>query len=160
VLLTFPLRPPRYCSKDTFFTVLEVQVGLAADVGTLQRLPKVIGSQSLVRELCYTGRKMFSAEALSCGLVSKVTESKEECIKAALATAADIAKWSPIAIAGTKINLIFARDHTVAQGLEYVATWNAAMLQSPDVLTSMKGMRCSARPLLAPLCLSCLPRTA
>lgn len=63
----------RYCSKDAWFQVKEVDIGMAADVGTLQRLPKVIGSQSLVRELCFTARKMHSEEAEKCGLVSKVS---------------------------------------------------------------------------------------
>lgn len=67
----------RYCSKDAWFQVKEVEVGLAADVGTLQRLPKVLGSESLVRELCFTARKMLSSEALSSGLVSKVLDTKE-----------------------------------------------------------------------------------
>lgn len=62
----------RYCSKDAWFQVKEVDIGMAADVGTLQRLPKVIGSQSLVRELCFTARKMQSDEAEKCGLISKV----------------------------------------------------------------------------------------
>lgn len=60
----------RYCTSDAWFQVKEVDVGLAADVGTLQRLPKVIGSSSLVRELCFTARKMGAEEARSCGLVS------------------------------------------------------------------------------------------
>lgn len=67
----------RYCTKDAWFQVKEVSIGMAADVGTLQRLPKVIGSDSLVRELCYTGRKLLADEALSCGLVSKVFDDKE-----------------------------------------------------------------------------------
>lgn len=62
----------RYCTDDAYFSVMEVNIGMAADVGTLQRLPKVIHSQSLVRELCYTGRKMASQEAFECGLISKV----------------------------------------------------------------------------------------
>lgn len=63
----------RYCTDDAFFTVKEIDIGLAADVGALQRLPKVIGNQSLARELCYTGRNFDSKEALSCGLVSRVS---------------------------------------------------------------------------------------
>lgn len=62
----------RYCADDAWFTVKEIDLGLAADIGALQRLPKVIGNQSLVRELCYTGRKMDSKEAFSCGLVGRV----------------------------------------------------------------------------------------
>lgn len=64
----------RYCADDAWFSVKEIDLGLAADIGALQRLPKVIGNQSLVRELCYTGRKMDSNEALSCGLVGRVRD--------------------------------------------------------------------------------------
>lgn len=67
----------RYCTNDAYFQIKEAAIGMAADVGVLQRLPKVIGSESLVRELCYTARKLESNEALSCGLVSKVFENKE-----------------------------------------------------------------------------------
>lgn len=63
----------RYCTDDAWFTVKEIDLGLAADVGALQRLPKIIGNQSLARELCFTGRKFDSKEALSCGLVSRVS---------------------------------------------------------------------------------------
>ena len=80
-------------------------MGLAADVGTLQRLPKVIGSQSLVNELCLTARKMGSEEAMTCGLVSKVYETKEDLMEGALAMAALIASKSPVAVQGTKDNL-------------------------------------------------------
>lgn len=68
----------RYCTKDAYFQVKEVDIGMAADVGTLQRLPKVIGSDSLARELCYTCRKLPAAEALDRGLVSKVYDNKDE----------------------------------------------------------------------------------
>lgn len=64
----------RYCTKDAWFTVKEIDLGLAADVGALQRLPKIIGNQSLVRELCFTGRNVDSTEALSCGLVGRVSK--------------------------------------------------------------------------------------
>lgn len=67
----------RYCTEDAYFQVKEVDIGLTADVGVLQRLPKVIGSDSLARELCYTARKLPAGEALSCGLVSKVFVDKD-----------------------------------------------------------------------------------
>jgi len=70
----------RYCSKDAYFSVKEVDVGLAADVGTLQRLPKVVGNQSLVRELVFTARKFLADEALSMGLVSRVLPDKESTL--------------------------------------------------------------------------------
>lgn len=112
----------RYCSKDAWFQVTEVSIGMAADVGTLQRLPKVIGSDSLVRELCYTGRKCHSADALSCGLVSKVFDDKESMVSGALDLAAEIASKSPVAVQGTKFNLVYSRDHTVQEGLDHIVS--------------------------------------
>jgi len=114
---------------------------MAADVGTLQRLPKVIGSTSLVRELAYTARKMFSDEALSCGLVNRVFPDRNSLMSGAVEMAVNIASKSPVAVQGTKHNLNFSRDHSVQEGLDYMVTWNAAMLQSEDVkLAAMASM--------------------
>merc|ERR1719161_219074 len=125
----------RFASQDAFFAVAEVQVGLAADVGTLQRLPKVVGNQSIVRDLCLTGRRFSSQEALDFGLLSPpLLQNKEECVKKAAEIAAQIAQHSPVAVIGTKKNLIYSRDHTVQEGLEYVKVWNSAMLQTEDLM--------------------------
>jgi len=126
----------RLCTQDAWFCVKEVDMGLAADVGTLQRLPKVIGSQSLVNDLCLTARKMKADEAEKCGLVSSVFASKEDMMAGALKMAADIASKSPVAVQGTKINLLFSREHTVEEGLERVANYSMVMLQSEDVMKS------------------------
>lgn len=126
----------RLCSKDAWFCVKEVDMGLAADVGTLQRLPKVIGSQSLVNELCLTARRMGAEEAARCGLVSGVFDTREELVEAAIAMAANIASKSPVAVQGTKDNLIYSREHTVQEGLERIATYNMTMLQSEDLMKS------------------------
>jgi len=126
----------RLCTQDAWFCVKEVDMGLAADVGTLQRLPKIIGSQSLVNELCLTARRLESQEAEKCGLVSKVFPSKEEMMAGAHAMAANIAAKSPVAVQGTKVNLVYSREHTVEEGLEKIATFNMAMLQSEDVMKS------------------------
>jgi Delta3,5-Delta2,4-dienoyl-CoA isomerase len=129
----------RMCSADTKFCIKEVDVGIAADVGTLQRLPKIVGNDSKVRELAYTARVFEAPEALSIGLVGDIYETREVMLGAALKMAELIASKSPLAVSGTKRNLIYSRDHTVAEGLEYVATWNAAMLQSRDMMDSMKA---------------------
>jgi len=126
----------RYATRDAFFQIKEVDVGLAADVGTLQRVPRIVGGDSLVRELCYTARKLGADEALRCGLVSRVFENKEAAVEAAVETAVLIAEKSPVAVQGTKHNLVFARDHSVPESLRYMASWNAAMLQSEDVMKS------------------------
>ncbi|XP_023667924.2 delta(3,5)-Delta(2,4)-dienoyl-CoA isomerase, mitochondrial isoform X1 [Paramormyrops kingsleyae] len=129
----------RLCTQDAWFQVKEVDIGLAADVGTLQRLPKVIGSRSLVNELALTSRKMYSDEAKSSGLVSRVFPDKETMMSGAMELAEEIASRSPVAVQGTKINLIYSRDHSVAEGLEYMATWNMSMLQTQDVIKSAQA---------------------
>ncbi|XP_028856444.1 delta(3,5)-Delta(2,4)-dienoyl-CoA isomerase, mitochondrial-like [Denticeps clupeoides] len=129
----------RLCTKDAWFQVKEVDIGLAADVGTLQRLPKVIGSRSLVNELALTARKMYSDEAKSCGLVSKVFPDKEAMMAGALEMAGEIAGRSPVAVQGTKINLIYSRDHSVPEGLNYMATWNMSMLQTHDIMKAAQA---------------------
>lgn len=123
----------RYCTNDAWFQIKEVEVGLAADVGTLQRLPKIIGNESLVRELSFSARKMFSSEAFKCGLVSRIFVDKESLLTAALDMASVIASKSPVAVQTTKMALIHARDHSVQEGLDYVGNMNMLMLQSEDV---------------------------
>lgn len=129
----------RYCAQDAFFQVKEVDVGLAADVGTLQRLPKVIGNRSLVNELTFTARKMMADEALGCGLVSRVFPDKEVMLDAAFALAAEISTKSPVAVQGSKVNLLYARDHSVAESLNYMASWNMSMLQTQDIMASVQA---------------------
>lgn len=121
----------RYCSEDAFFCVKEVDIGMAADVGVLQRLPKVVGSESLARELAYTARRFGAAEAHSFGLVSKVYPSKEACVEGALELASIIAEKSPVAVQATKANIIYSKprpnqeglDHIVSKTLLYIHTW-------------------------------------
>jgi delta(3,5)-delta(2,4)-dienoyl-CoA isomerase len=124
----------RYCTQDAWFQVKEVDIGIIADVGTLQRFPKIVGNDSLVRELCYTARQLKADEALSVGLVSRVLPDKETMLAAAMETAKLIASKSPVAVQGTKISLVYSRDHSVPDGLAQVATMNQAFLQSEDVI--------------------------
>ncbi|XP_055845505.1 delta(3,5)-Delta(2,4)-dienoyl-CoA isomerase, mitochondrial [Episyrphus balteatus] len=126
----------RYCTKDAMFQVKEVEIGMAADVGTLQRFPKVINSQSLARELCLTGRKFLSDEAKSCGLVSKVFENKDEMIKTALSLAEDLASKSPIAVQATKKNIIYSFDRPNQEGLDQIREMNKLYLQSEDFINA------------------------
>ncbi|XP_078517315.1 delta(3,5)-Delta(2,4)-dienoyl-CoA isomerase, mitochondrial-like isoform X3 [Lissotriton helveticus] len=126
----------RYCTQDAFISVKEVDIGMAADVGTLQRLPRIIGNQSLVNELTFTARKMMSEEAQSSGLVSRVFEDKEAMLKGAFEVASEIASKSPLAVQGSKVNLVYSRNHSVPEGLNYMATWNMSMLQTEDLMKS------------------------
>lgn len=127
----------RYCTKDSWFCVKEVDIGMAADVGTLQRLPKVIGSQSLVRELCFTARKMQSAEAENCGLVSRVFDEKNAMLEEAIKVAELIASKSPVAVQGTKRNIVYSLDHTNQEGLDHIKEINKLSLQSEDFFNAV-----------------------
>ena len=126
----------RFASKDAFFCIQEVNIGMAADIGTLQRLPRVI-PEGKVRELAYTGRRMPAGEALEAGLVNKVYESHEEMVSGLKEMAAVIASKSPLAVYGTKAILNFSRDHTIAEGLEYNALWSGAMPPQEDMAEAM-----------------------
>lgn len=129
----------RYCTQDAWFQVKEVDIGLAADVGALQRLPHAVGSRSLVNELAFTARKLMGSEAHSCGLVSRVFQDKEAMMQAAFDLAVEIASKSPVAVQGTKINLLYSRDHPVPEALKYMATWNMSMLQTEDIIKSAQA---------------------
>jgi delta(3,5)-delta(2,4)-dienoyl-CoA isomerase len=136
----------RYTTKEAFFQIKEVDIGLAADVGTLQRMPKVVGNESLMRELAYTARKFTADEANRLGFVSEVYADKDELVEKAVETAALIASKSPVAIFGTKRNLNFSRDHTVQDGLLYAATWSMSMLQTNDLMSSAQAMLTKTKP--------------
>ncbi len=128
----------RIASADTSFGIEEIQIGMAADVGTLQRLPKLI-PPGIVHELAYTGRRFSADEAKGWGLVNSVHESREAALGAAMELAASIANKSPLAIAGIKRAITHARDNSVANGLDQIATWNAGMLRPQDLTKAMQA---------------------
>mmetsp|Transcript_17819 Transcript_17819/g.26920 ORF Transcript_17819/g.26920 Transcript_17819/m.26920 type:complete len:286 (+) Transcript_17819:81-938(+) len=123
----------RFCTKDTVFSLKEVELGMAADVGGLQRFPKLVGNQSLVRELVFSCRNFSASEALPFGFVSKIFDERQAMYDAALEMAKSIAAKSPVAMYSAKHLLNYSRDHTVDESLDYSITWNQAMLQSKDV---------------------------
>lgn len=122
----------RYATSDAHFSIKEIDVGMAADVGTLQRLPHLIGD-GIMRELAYTGRAFSGDEAEKMGLVNRAYADADQLLEGVNSIANEIASKSPLAIRGTKEMIRYSRDHSVADGLNYIATWNAAMLQSDDV---------------------------
>lgn len=128
----------RIASADATFAVEEIHIGMAADVGTLQRLPKLI-APSVAAELCYSGRRFDAAEAKAIGLVSAVYADRERLVEAANALAHAIAQKSPLAMAGIKKNLAYARDHSVADGLDHIATWNGGMLRADDLMAAVQA---------------------
>jgi enoyl-CoA hydratase len=123
----------RYASADAFFCVQEINIGMTADVGTLQRLGKVI-PEGVARELAYTGRRMPAQRAYEVGLVQEVFADQDSLVEGALATAREIASKSPLAIWGTKVAMNYARDHSVDDSLEQIATWQSGMFQPADMM--------------------------
>ena len=140
----------RYCSEDAFFCIKETEIGMTADVGTLQRLPHLI-PQGLVRELAFTGRNLGAKEALACGLVNQVFSDQVSMLEAVMQIAAKIAANSPMAVAGCKEMINYTRDHSVTDSLTYMATWQAGMFQMPDVQEALAAAQQKRQPQFAPL---------
>ncbi len=122
----------RLGSADAIFSVREAKMAIVADLGSLQRLPSIIGAGH-VAELAFTGKDISAERAKEIGLLNDVAVDADGVLKAALALAAEIAANSPIAVQGTKAVLAANEGRTVAEGLDYVATWNAGMLASDDL---------------------------
>jgi len=129
----------RYCSEDALFSIKEIDLGMTADVGSLQRLPYIIGD-GIMRELAYTGRMVKAEEAQRIGLVNQVYADRSAMLDAVTQLAHTIASKSPLAMRGTKEAILYTRDHSVADGLNYIATWNAAMIMSDDLQEAMRAM--------------------
>ncbi|KAA8646550.1 hypothetical protein EYZ11_008248 [Aspergillus tanneri] len=127
----------RVCAQDTRFSVKEVDIGLAADIGTLSRLPKIVGNNGWVKEVALTAKIFGAEEAKSVGFVNSVYDNKEATVKAALELAKLIAGKSPVAVQGTKEILNWSRDHSVQDGLRYTSVWNSAALQTKDVSAAL-----------------------
>ncbi|CAK5276876.1 unnamed protein product [Mycena citricolor] len=142
----------RYGAENSRFTIKEVDVGLAADIGTLSYLPKITANHSLAKELAYTSRFFTASDALRLGLLSTVVPGgKDEVVKAALELAAEIASKSPLAVSGTKRILNHARDHSIEENLEYTAIWNSAALQTKDIPESLLAVKEKRQAEYAPL---------
>lgn len=143
----------RYASADAFFCVQEINIGMVADVGTLQRLPKLL-PQALVKELAYTGRRLPADRALAHGLVNEVFETAEATLEAALQCAREIAAKPPVAIWGTKQAIHYARDHSVEDSLRQMgwlqgAIWSNAHVR--EAVAAMKQKRSGTFPPLSVL---------
>ncbi|KAL4063402.1 ClpP/crotonase-like domain-containing protein [Scleroderma yunnanense] len=124
----------RYAASDTRFSIKEVDVGLAPDIGTLARLPHVTSNASLAAEFTYTARPFSAEEALGLGLVSRIVQGgRDQVVEEALGLAEEITRKSPVAIMSAKRLLMHARDHSVSENLDYTAAWNASMLQTADI---------------------------
>lgn len=128
----------RYATEDAFITVFEINIGMTADVGTFPRLVKLI-PEGIVRELAYTGRRMPAREAQACGLVNRVFPDQATMLGEVMAIAREIASKAPLAVYGTKRMINYARDHSTADGLDYIGIWNASMLQKQEIQEAIKA---------------------
>jgi enoyl-CoA hydratase len=143
----------RYATADAFFCIQEINIGMVADVGTLQRLPKLI-PLAIVKELAYTGRRLPAAKAQEYGLVNAVFESPEATLAAAMQCAAEIASKPPVAMWGTKQAIHYARDHSVDESLQQMGWLQSAIWSNRHVMeavTAMKTKRPAEYPALAPV---------
>ena len=150
----------RVCSADAFFTVQEISIGMAADLGVLQRLPKIV-PQGVAREMAYTGERVGAERALAIGLVNEVLADAEAARERALALARTIASKSPLAIAGTKLALNHARDHSTASALEQMTLLQSAIFDTDEMAAAIEAWqarRSAEFDPLAPVAEVALPR--
>lgn len=140
----------RYCSADAFFCIQEINIGLAADVGTLQRLPKLI-PDGMMRELAYTGRRLHAEEARAIGLVNTVYDSYDALLDGVHAIASEIARKSPLAVTSTKHLLNYGREHSVTDTLNYQQLWMGAVSQGGEMATYFKAKAAGEEPVYANL---------
>ncbi|CAI2347087.1 unnamed protein product [Caenorhabditis sp. 36 PRJEB53466] len=126
----------RLASQDANFSIKEVDIGLAADVGTLNRIQKVVGNDSWTREVALTARDFGADEALKYGLISRILADRQNLLEKSLEIAAKIAEKSPIAVQGTKETLNYSRDHSTQDSLNFIKTWNMSQLLSTDLMNS------------------------
>jgi len=130
----------RICSADAFFTVQEISIGMAADLGVLQRLPKIV-PQGVAREMAYTGERLGAERALAVGLVNAVLPDAVATVDRALALARTIASKSPLAIAGTKLALNHARDHSTASALQQMTLLQSAIFDTGEMATAIAAWK-------------------
>jgi enoyl-CoA hydratase len=131
----------RYATEDAFFVIQEINIGMTADVGTFPRLCNLM-PQGWVRELAYSGRRLPARKALELGLVNDVFPNQQAMLEHVMGVAKDIAGKSPLAVHGSKVMINYARDHSIADGLDYIATWQAGMY-NPEV-DMMEGFKARA----------------
>lgn len=123
----------RYCTEDAFFCIQEINIGMVADMGTLQRLPKLI-PEGIVHELAYSGRRLPAARAQALGLVNEVFADQEQMLAAAFELAREIASKPPVAQWGSKQAIHYARDHSTHDALQQMAWLQAGIWQNANLM--------------------------
>ncbi len=140
----------RYATTDAFFCIQEINIGMVADVGTLQRLPKLI-PLAVVKELAYTGRRLNAQKALAYGLVNEVFDSPEAMLRAVMQCASEIAAKPPVAIWGTKQVVHYARDHSVDESLKQMGWLQGAIWSNKNVMEAVVALKSKRSAEFAPL---------
>jgi len=142
----------RYATSNALFSIKEVDIGMASDVGSLARFPNNVGNESLAREAAISGRDFTAQEADQAGFLSRVVQGgRQEVLDVAITTAKEIASKSPVAVYGTKRLLLHSRDHSVPENLRLTSIWSSAMLQSGDVLDAIQAVTQKEKAKFAPL---------
>lgn len=140
----------RYCTSDAFFCIQEINIGIVADLGTLQRLPKLIPA-GIVREYAFSGRRLPATRARELGLVNEVYVDQQTMLAEVERLAGEIASKSPLAIAGSKLAMNHARDHATAESLAYMAVLQSAIFAPAEIGESIRAMREQRPPVFADL---------
>lgn len=135
----------RLCTEDATFAIHETKIGMVADVGTLQRITPIVG-KGMAREMAYTGKRITSDRALRCGLVNEVFEDKDSLLAGARALADEIAANPPLAVQGTKNVLQYSEEHTIKEGLDYIAHWNTSFIKSDDLAEAVTAFKEKREP--------------
>ena len=135
----------RYATRDAFFCIQEINIGMTADIGTFPRLPKVL-PEGLVREMAYTGRRLSAEDAYRTGFVTRLYDSHEALVSGVLEIAGEIAERSPLAVWGSKEILNYSRDHSTEDSLKYLAAWQSGMFQMGDIQESLQAMQEKRKP--------------
>jgi len=128
----------RYCTADAYFIIKETDLAMTADLGTLQRMPRLM-PEGLVRELAYSSRKLKANEALSAGFVNRVFETQKEMMDGVMEIARRIARQSPMAVTGSKEMFNYNRNNGLSDSLRYAATWQAGLFSLPDIQRAIKA---------------------
>jgi enoyl-CoA hydratase/carnithine racemase len=136
----------RLATRDSVFSIRETPMGIIADLGTLQRLPHIIG-HGWFRELALTGRNFTAEEALQMGLITRICENRDALYAEAQKLAEQIAVCPPLTVQGAKEVILYSRDNGIEAGLQYVAQKNAAALPSEDVIEAVTAFMEKRKPL-------------
>ncbi len=135
----------RLCTEQATFSIEETKIAMVADLGTLQRISSIVG-KGIAREMAFTGAQFPADRALRHGFVNQTYASQEELLEGARAMAAQIAAHSPLAVQGTKVVMNYSDDHSLEEGLEYIAEWNSTRLRSKDLTEAITAFMEKRKP--------------